>query len=330
MTDTYQEVGTGKQWKMWTTCTTSLRIDVLCWSLLIEGVMRFLIFSYKQCVVLGWDALWIYSLRRIHLKPSCLDSVPCEPYSLPIATGTSEDWSPHSGFGSHGYRGSKIPQNKQIFTVGSPTVVKLLNHQLITSPTWSSELWTDSFHLPFQGTAYLYLNWWGATTSGHLCSDIPRHTRVERPEFQGAGGHKWHWSFFWKRWWHLENMIWWNVVDVQDWIVVSNWLRFRSDDFGTIRLCRMNTYSFISIVTAVVLIGAGVLPHTPRGGASRCDIDSMMTGIYDLSFHLGPRYKKRSRLPCPWKFMTGSGYNPSFRIAYDNRTAQSWLLTGKR
>lgn len=155
MTDTYQEVGTGKQWKMWTTCTTSLRIDVLCWSLLIEGVMRFLIFSYKQCVVLGWDALWIYSLRRIHLKPSCLDSVPCEPYSLPIATGTSEDWSPHSGFGSHGYRGSKIPQNKQIFTVGSPTVVKLLNHQLITSPTWSSELWTDSFHLPFQGTAYL-------------------------------------------------------------------------------------------------------------------------------------------------------------------------------
>lgn len=141
-------------------------------------------------------------------------------------------------------RGSKIPQNKQIFTVGSPTVVELLNHQQITSPTWSSELWNDTFHLPFQGTEYLCLNWWGATTSGHLCSDIPRHTRVERPEFQGAGGHNWHWSFFWKRWWHLENMIWWNVVDVQDWIVVSNWLRFRSDDFETIRLCRMNTYSF--------------------------------------------------------------------------------------
>lgn len=152
MTDTYQEVGTRKQWKMQTTCTTSLWIDVLCRSLLIGGVMRFLIFSYKQCVVLGWDVLWIYSLRRIHSKPSCLDSVPGESYSWPIATGTLKDWSPHSGFGSHGYRGSKIPQNKQIFTVDSPTVIKLLNHQLITSPTWSSELWNDTFHSPFEGT----------------------------------------------------------------------------------------------------------------------------------------------------------------------------------
>ena len=109
-------------------------------------------------------------------------------------------------------RGSKIPQNKQIFTVGSPTVVELLNHQLITSPTWSSELWNDTFHLPFQGTEYLCLNWWGATTSGHLCSDIPRHTRVERPEFQGAGGHKWHTFFFgrdddtWRIWY--DEMFW--------------------------------------------------------------------------------------------------------------------------
>ena len=177
-----------------------------------------------QCVALRWDVLRIYS------KPSCLDSPAWECHSLPIAPGTLEDRSLESGFGYHGYHGSKIPENKQIFTVGSPIVIKLPNHQLITSPTWSLALWNDIFHLPFEGTKSFYLNWWGATTSGHLCSHIPRH----------PGGEAW--ASGWCRWpqvaldiWRINMMKY--VVDVQVWIAVSNWLRFGSDDFETIRLC---------------------------------------------------------------------------------------------